>query len=138
MYWFGKKNNPMPRNRDRRYVQDLEFAIWAVKKGKWVFNRREEGYKRSVYRYPLVSKREKRAGGHKTQKSLALMEDIILTHTNPGQLILDPFMGSGTTGLAALRQGRSFLGVEREIFHYNEMVLPGFQDEVAQFTKIES
>ena len=107
-----QKNNPMPRNRDRRYVQDMEFAIWAVKKGaKWIFNRpTEKPYLRSVYQYPLCSGKEKTK--HPTQKSLALMEDIIRVHTNENDIILDPFMGSGTTGVAALSLNRKFIGVE--------------------------
>lgn len=107
-----KKSNPMPRNIDRRYVQDLEFAIWAVKPGgKWIFNRPANSkYLRSIYEYPIVSGRERTS--HPTQKNTKLLEDIILVHTNPGDIILDPFMGSGTTGVAAIRNNRVFVGIE--------------------------
>lgn len=114
-----KKSNPMPRNINRRYVQDMEFAIWGVKKGaKWIFNKPDDvPYLRSVFETSTVSGKEK--NGHPTQKSIKLMEDIISIHTNPGDLILDPFMGSGTTGAAAINLGRKFVGVEREIEFFN-------------------
>lgn len=107
-----QKSNPMPRNAGRRYVQDMEFAVWAVKKrAKWTFNKPPgKPYIRSLFTTPLVSGRER--VGHPTQKSLRLMEDIISIHTNPGDIILDPFMGSGTTGVAALNLGRKFIGIE--------------------------
>lgn len=86
-----KKSNPMPRNRDRRYITDFEVAIWLVKpKGKWVFNRLSDTYDRCEYEYPLTPKSEK--VGHTTQKPIALMEEIIRRHTNEGQIILDPFI----------------------------------------------
>ncbi len=109
------KNNPMPRNINRRYVQDTEFALWAVKKkAKWVFNKPEnEKYLRPlILKSPVVSGLEKVK--HPTQKSLALMEKIISIHTNPNDIVLDPFMGSGTTGLACKRLERNFIGIESE------------------------
>ena len=110
-----QKLNPMPRNINRRYVQDLEFAIWAVKKNaKWVFNKPEnKSYLRSIYSASVVNGKEKL--GHPTQKSLSIMKDIISVHTNENEIILDPFMGSGTTGEAALLLGRKFIGIEKEI-----------------------
>ena len=107
-----RKSNPMPRNIDRRYVQDMEFAIWAVKKNaKWTFNKLEgHKYMRSLYETSLVSGNEKLA--HPTQKSLKLMQELILVHTNVGDTILDPFMGTATTGIASLKNGRKFIGIE--------------------------
>ena len=112
MVW--QKSNPMPRNINRRYVQDMEFAIWAVKKkSKWIFNKPDDKpYLRAMFTTSVVSGGERL--GHPTQKSLQLMEDIVTIHTNPGDLILDPFMGSGSTGAAALKNGRRFLGIEFE------------------------
>ena len=109
-----QKSNPMPRNTTRRYVQDLEFAVWAVKSGaKWVFNKPSDvPYLRSIFTHALVSGREKL--GHPTQKSLKLMKDIIQIHTNPNEVVLDPFMGSGSTGAACLELGREFIGIERD------------------------
>ena len=109
-----QKSNPMPRNTTRRYVQDLEFAVWAVKSGaKWVFNKPSDvPYLRSIFTHALVSGKEKL--GHPTQKSLKLMKDIIQIHTNPNEVVLDPFMGSGSTGAACLELGREFIGIERD------------------------
>jgi len=109
-----RKTNPMPRNITRRYVQDTEFAIWAVKKGaKWIFNKPEDKpYLRAQFIAPVVAGKERTK--HPTQKSLSVMEQIIKIHTNPKDIILDPFMGSGTTGLAALKNNRKFIGIELE------------------------
>lgn len=114
-----KKTNPMPRNIDRRYVQDMEFAVWGVKKGaKWVFNKPNDlPYLRSVFETSLVSGDEKTI--HTTQKSLKLMESIIQIHTNPEQIIIDPFMGSGTTGVACLKSNRKFIGIEKERSYFS-------------------
>ena len=113
-----QKNNPMPRNVNRRYVQDKEFAVWAVRKGaKWVFNKKSnKPYLRSTFNYPLISKKERL--NHPTQKSLKLMEEIIEIHTNENDIIIDPFMGSGTTGEACLLHNRKFIGIEKEINFY--------------------
>lgn len=106
------KTNPMPRNVERRYVQDTEYAIWAVKpKKKWVFNKPASvPYLRADFSSSTVAGRERTA--HPTQKSEKLMTELIQIHTNPGDVILDPFMGSGTTGAAALASGRKFIGIE--------------------------
>ena len=107
-----KKTNPMPRNIDRRYVQDMEFAVWAVnKKAKWTFNKpKSVPYLRSVFVTPVVGGSERTS--HPTQKSLKLMKDIIKIHTNKNDLIIDPFMGSGTTGVACKKLNRRFIGIE--------------------------
>lgn len=113
------KDNPMPRNISRRYVQDTEFAIWAVSpKGKWVFNvPKTAKYLRAEFHTPTVSGRER--VGHPTQKSLKLMSQLISIHTNQGDTVLDPFMGSGTTGVAALELKRSFIGIELDKKYYD-------------------
>ena len=116
-----QKSNPMPRNTDRRYVQDMEFAIWGVKRGaKWVFNKPDDvSYLRGLLQASVVSGKEKT--GHPTQKSLKIMEEIIKIHTNKGQVVLDPFMGSGSTGVACQNLERKFIGIEKEK-EYFEMV----------------
>lgn len=113
------KSNPMPRNINRRYVQDTEFAVWAVKKGdKWTFNKPEEvSYLRAEFHTPVVSGKERTS--HPTQKSENLMESIIKIHTNENDCILDPFMGSGSTGVAATQLNRRFIGVEIDKDYYN-------------------
>ena len=113
-----KKTNPMPRNRDRRYVTDFEVAIWLVKpRGRWTFNRLSETYDRCEYEYPLTPKSER--VGHTTQKPVALMEEILLRHTNENQVVLDPFLGSGTTAIACINTNREFIGVELDNNYYN-------------------
>lgn len=107
-----RKSNPMPRNINRRYVQDLEFAVWGVKKkSKWTFNKpSNKPYLRSLFETSTVSGLERTF--HPTQKSLKLMDEIIKIHTNEDDVILDPFMGSGTTGVSALSLHRKFIGIE--------------------------
>lgn len=107
-----KKTNPMPRNRDRRYVCNIEMASWYIKpKEKWTFNRQNEKYEGCVLEYPSESgvnfKRY-----HPTQKNLKMIEYLIKIHTNENDLVLDPFMGSGTTGVACMNTGRRFIGIE--------------------------
>lgn len=113
-----KKSNPMPRNIERRYVQDMEFAIWAVNKGaKWTFNKpKNKPYLRSIFETAVVSGNERTI--HPTQKSLKLMEEIIKIHTNKDDLVIDPFMGSGTTGVACKNLKRKFIGIEKNNKYY--------------------
>jgi len=102
-----EKSNPMPRNRDRRYITDYECAIWFVKKNaKWVFNRQDDKYQRPKFVASIES------GLHPTQKNLSLMESLVKIHTNSNDIVLDPFMGSGTTGVACRRLDRNFIGIE--------------------------
>jgi DNA modification methylase len=130
------KTNPMPRNIDRRYVQDTEFAVWAVKpKGKWVFNKRsDKKYERAEFHTAVVAGKERTS--HPTQKSIQLMTEIIEIHTNEGDIVMDPFMGSGTTGVAALGMNRKFIGVELspEYYELANRRLSDEQNEIKLFT----
>jgi len=103
-----EKSNPMPRNRDRRYITDYECAIWFVKKGKWTFNRQDPAYQRPKF----VCSIDK--GLHPTQKSLKLMEQLVLIHSNENDIILDCFAGSGTTGVACQNTNRNYILIEKE------------------------
>ncbi len=78
--------------------------------------REENGGKqmKSVWRMSAAGRDEKRHGKHPTQKPVALIARSLRASTNPGDLVLDPFAGSGATGVAALSLGRRFLGCERE------------------------
>lgn len=114
-----QKTNPMPRNRDRRYVSNIEMASWwTVKNGKWTFNRQNENYDGCVLTYPSES-----GGGYKRyhpcQKSIKLMENIVLRHTNENDIVFDPFMGSGSTGVACVKLNRQFIGCEAEQKYFN-------------------
>ena len=112
-----EKTNPMPRNRDRRYITDFECAIWMVKKGaKWQFHRLNNAYQRPAFKYPVVAGASK---VHPTQKPVELMEEIIKIHSAPGNLVLDPFSGSGSTGVACVNTGRNFIGIELDDEYYS-------------------
>lgn len=122
-----EKKNPMPRNVNSRYVMDFEVAIWAVKGGKkWTFNKPENvSYLKPVYRSGLVLGKKRI---HPTQKNEDILIDLIKVHTKEGDLVFDPFFGSGTTGIACIKSGRRFVGSEideqffekaKERFHGN-------------------
>ena len=104
------KPNSAPKNRDRLYIVNFEVAIWATKGKGWTFNRQDEKRQLSQFIYPFVSGKEKTK--HPTQKPLKLMRDLIQIHTNENDYVLDPFMGSGTTGVACKNLGREFIGIE--------------------------
>ena len=115
-----EKTNPMPRNRDRRFITDYEVAVWAVKKGdKWTFNRLSETYERPEIVCGVTSKKEKIDGGHPTQKPVEVMEWLIKRLSNENDIILDPFMGSGSTGVACKNTNRRFIGIELDKDYYN-------------------
>lgn len=106
-----EKSNPMPRNTDRRYVTDYEVAVWVtIPKAKWVFNKQSDTYDRPCYRGGLTPASEK--VGHTTQKPVKYMEELVKTHSNENQTVLDLFMGSGSTIKAANNLGRNAIGIE--------------------------
>ena len=109
-----EKTNPMPRNRDRRYITDYECAIWFTKKGaKWTFNRQDPAYQRPKFVHSVDK------GLHPTQKSLKMMEELVKIHSNGGDTVLDCFMGSGTTGVACANLNRKFIGIEMDEGYFN-------------------
>jgi len=92
------KTNPVPLNARTNYLTNArEVAVLAVK-GRPTFN---SNYDNGVYRYPICHAKDR---FHPTQKPLALMEDLVRKHSRPGDLVVDCFSGSATTGVAALRQ----------------------------------
>lgn len=102
------KKNPVPVNSKAIYLSNArEVAIVAVKKGKPTFN---SSYHNGVFSYPIHRDGGKRI--HPTQKSLKLMIELIEIHSNEGDLIVDPFSGSGTTVLAAKLLNRRATGCE--------------------------
>jgi site-specific DNA-methyltransferase (adenine-specific) len=106
-----RKSNPMPRNRDRRYINSCEYALVMVKiNSKWIFNRQSSKYDSNVIETKVVSGKEKTK--HTTQKPINVIKELVLRHTNQNQLVFDPFMGSGTTGVACVNTGRKFIGIE--------------------------
>lgn len=109
-----EKTNPIPRNIKRLYVHDCEYCVWAVKKGKWTFNTnwQDHSYLRPKLIAPICGGKEKTI--HTTQKPLSIMSELVKTMTNEGDVVLDPFMGSGTTGVACQQLNRQFIGIEQE------------------------
>ena len=123
-----RKTNPMPNFRGRRFQNAHETMIWASRsqdaKG-YTFNyeamkaANDDTQMRSDWLFPICtgSERLKNEDGgklHPTQKPEALLARVILSSTRPGDVVVDPFFGSGTTGAVAKRLGRHFVGVERE------------------------
>ncbi len=122
------KANPMPNFRGRRFTNAHETLIWASKgerAKKYTFNyealkaANDDLQMRSDWFFPICSggERLKDDAGrkvHPTQKPEALLARIIMSASKPGDVILDPFFGSGTTGAVARRLGRSFIGIERD------------------------
>ena len=122
-----RKTNPMPNFRGRRFTNAHETLIWAArsKAARYTFNYdamkalNDELQMRSDWLLPVCGgpERLKDAAGtkaHPTQKPEALLHRVILASTRPGELVLDPFFGSGTTGAVARQLGRHYLGIERE------------------------
>ncbi|MGB1118230.1 MAG: DNA-methyltransferase [Parvibaculales bacterium] len=126
--WF--KPNAAPNLSCRMFTASHETLIWARKdkKSKHVFHYQEmkngdwpedrlkkpATQMRSVWAIGTPKSGEKTYGKHPTQKPLALLDRIVRASTNPGDLILDPFCGSATTGVAALQNGRKFIGIDTE------------------------
>lgn len=117
-----QKTNPPANISCRFFTYSTEFVIWARKENKVAhkFNydvmKRLNGGKQmtDVWRLPAIGRWEKSCGKHPTQKPLSLLTRIILSCTDEGDWILDPFSGSATTGIAANLCGRRFCGIERE------------------------
>jgi modification methylase len=123
-----RKTNPMPNFRGRRFQNAHETLIWASRdqNGKgYTFNydalkaANDDVQMRSDWLFPICTgaERLKNDNGdklHPTQKPEALLARVMLASTKPGDVVLDPFFGSGTTGAVAKRLGRHFVGIERE------------------------
>ena len=117
------KTNPPPNISCRFFTYSSEFVIWARKHPKkpHYFNyelmRKLNGYKQmpDVWHLPAIARWEKSCGKHPTQKPLSLLSRIILSSTPENSWILDPFCGSGTTGIAASLLNRRFLGIDNEL-----------------------
>ncbi|MDE0921887.1 MAG: site-specific DNA-methyltransferase [Aurantimonas coralicida] len=123
-----RKTNPMPNFRGRRFQNAHETMIWASRDANakgYTFNydamksANDDVQMRSDWLFPICSggERLKDAEGrkaHPTQKPEALLARVLLSSTKPGDVVLDPFFGTGTTGAVAKRLGRHYVGIERE------------------------
>ena len=126
-----RKTNAIPNMTKRVFTHSTEFVIWAVKGKKWVFNYEElkkinpkkqkdgsEKQMRDVWSLPLVQGKERLKGNdgkslHPTQKSEEILKRIIIASSNKGNIVLDLFLGSGTTASVAKKLGRNWIGIEK-------------------------
>src|SRR5262249_17848582 len=123
-----RKSNPMPNFRGRRFTNAHETLIWAAREPQsrgYTFNYEalkagNEGIQvRPVWTNPLCTGEERLKADdgkklHPTQKPEALLARVMLAASRPGDVVLDPFFGSGTSGAVAKRLGRRFIGIERD------------------------
>ena len=117
-----QKTDPPPNLSCKYFNFSTELIIWARKHVQKTHKFNYEAMKQlnggtqmtDVWRIPAVSRWEKEQGKHPTQKTLRLLYRIILASTNEGETILDPFSGSGTTGIAANLLGRNYIGIEQD------------------------
>ncbi len=128
----SQKTNAMPNMTRRVFTHSTEFVIWAVKGKNWIFNyndlrklnpeKQKDGslkQMRDVWQLPLVQGKERIKGKdgraiHPTQKPEEMLKRIISASSNKGDVVLDPFLGSGTTAIVAEKLGRKWIGVEKE------------------------
>jgi site-specific DNA-methyltransferase (adenine-specific) len=125
--WF--KPNAQPNITCRMFTESTEHLIWAVKnhsKTKWVFNYNDtknliedslnpKGKQtRNTWHIPLTPKKEKWAGEHPTQKPIELLRRVIMSCSKEGDLVLDPFVGSGTTSVVAKMLNRNSIGIDKD------------------------
>ena len=148
--WF--KPNASPNLSCRYFTHSHETLIWAAKseKSKHKFDYQMmkqiaggkqmrsvwndinvEDEPQDIWTIPTPKKSEKLFGKHPTQKPLSLLERIVLASTDISDLILDPFTGSSTTGLAAIRHGRRFIGIETDT-QYLDLSVKRLEEELAQ------
>lgn len=110
------KTNPQPRNSKVNYLTNCrEIALVGIKHSKPTFN---SSYDNGIYHYPLQGGKNR---FHPTQKSLHLFEELIEKHSNENDIVLDTFLGSGTTALAAKNKKRKFIGSEISKEYYDKI-----------------
>lgn len=128
--WY--KTNAMPNLTKRVFTHSIEFVVWAVKGSGWTFNYEkikeinpekqksgDEKQMRDLWEMPLVQGKERIKGKdgralHPTQKPEEMLKRIILASSNEKDIVLDPFLGSGTTAVVAQRYKRDWIGIEKE------------------------
>ena len=99
-----EKTNPSPMNGQYIYLSGVELAVWFKPRGRKIFN---AFCKNSVFRFSNGTRKV-----HPTQKNLDLITELILDNTNENEIVFDPFMGSGTTGISCVNTNRNFIGFE--------------------------
>ncbi|MFC1667725.1 DNA-methyltransferase [Candidatus Omnitrophota bacterium] len=139
--WY--KINPPPNLACRYFTHSTETIIWAAKspKSKHIFKYKEMKavtgkQMKNVWQDLLFwaitppKKAEKKYGKHPTQKPVQLLERIILASSEKGDVVLDPFSGSGTTGIAAYRLKRKYIGLDLEK-NYLDLTIKRYEDEIS-------
>lgn len=133
-----EKTSPPPNLSCRYFTHSTETIIWARKNNK--SSRHKFNYElmkshndgkqmKDVWKMSSVLKYEKRYGKHPTQKPEKLLERIILASSDKNDIVLDPFLGSGTTGVVAARLGRLFIGIDKEK-EYIDLSIKRLKDEI--------
>ena len=148
-----RKANPMPNFKGTRFTNAHETLIWASmgEKARYTFNYRtmktlnDELQMRSDWEFPICGGQERlKKDGYKvhpTQKPEALLYRVLLACTQPGDVILDPFFGTGTTGAVAKRLGRRWIGIEREVAYVeaaNERIAAALPLDESALTTMQS
>ncbi len=144
--WY--KPNAAPNLSCRMFTASHETLLWARKdkKAKHTFNydamkngdfpndfiKKPGKQMRSIWAINTPRNGEKRYGKHPTQKSEDLLERIVLASSNEGDIVLDPFCGSATTGVASLKHNRKFIGIDLEQEYLDKFAIPRLNDEIAQ------
>jgi site-specific DNA-methyltransferase (adenine-specific) len=134
-----QKSSPPPNLSCRYFTHATETILWAAKnkKSKHVFNYKDmkkmNGGKQmtSVWRIGAPGKKEKEFGKHPTQKPIELLDRIVLSSTNQGDIILDPFNGSGTAGLSAHKNGRKYIGIDNNE-DYLDLTIKRFNKQIGE------
>jgi site-specific DNA-methyltransferase (adenine-specific) len=144
--WY--KPNASPNLSGRYFTASHETLIWALKdpKSKHTYNyqdmkngnwhekdilKNEGKQMRSVWSINTPHPEEKKFGKHPTQKPMALLKRIVLSSTKPKDVMLDPFTGSSTTGLVAIKHGREFIGIDLEK-DYLDLSVKRYKDQINQ------
>jgi len=111
------KTNPVPLNQSVNYLTNCrEIALLGVKGGKPTFHSK---YDKGIYEFPIQNGKSR---FHPTQKSIPLFEELIKKHSNKGDLIVDPFLGGGTTAIACKKTNRNFSGCEIDKKYYDKVI----------------
>lgn len=144
--WY--KPNASPHLACRMFAASHETLLWArktkkakhkfhydlMKESEWAgdFIKKPERQMRSVWAINTPKPGEKRYGKHPAQKPESLLERIVLACTDENEIVLDPFCGSATTGVAAIRHGRNFVGIDSERKYLADMARNRIKDELRQ------
>ncbi|MCK4752830.1 MAG: site-specific DNA-methyltransferase [Planctomycetes bacterium] len=142
--WY--KPNAAPNLSCRMFTASHETLLWArkdkktkhtfnydaIKNGDWAndFIKKPGKQMRSIWAISTPKNGEKKYGKHPTQKPEALLDRIIIASSNEGDIVLDPFCGSATTGVAALRHNRKFIGIDSEQSYLDKFAIPRLDDEI--------